>query len=145
MLSIFSILKTNPTFFRLSDMTMSKTSTDCIKYFEIDIEAPKQSIYRRSHQFVVLNEEAYTILPKKKCTISFDVRVFTSKPTVSILSCEPYIHKQNIYHNISIIKNNHEPLHIDIFNNNDTTFTIHPFSFSVNCTIIVGSFDSLPQ
>lgn len=121
---------------------LSKTSADCCKYFDVTIAAPNQSIYRKSNQFFILNESSYTLQPHQKCTIHFDVNISTSIPTVCILTCEPYMLKQNIYHEITVIKNN-ENLHITLYNNNDTPFIIQPFNCQVNCSIIAGSLESL--
>lgn len=122
---------------------VSRTSLDCCKHFEISIEAPNQSIYRKSNQFSILNEEAYTILPKQKCTITFNVKVFTSIPTVCILTCDPYLLKQNIYHEITIINTGQNDLRINLYNNNNTPFIIRPFNFHVNCTVIAGAIETL--
>lgn len=123
--------------------THRRTSCDCTKWFDINISSPHQTIFRKSNTFSILNEHSYTIPPMQSCKIEFDIAVHTSLPAVCIITAEPYLFKQNIYHDISIIKTNQPSLHITLYNNSSIPFHIKPFGLQFNCTLIVGSIEQL--
>jgi len=112
----------------------------CASILHINIIAPHQRIFRKSNTFLFSNENSIVIPPKQFYRLPFTILVETSLPALCILFAESMLLRQNIFHEVTLLKTNDQYFYITLFNNNNHVVQCLPDKLQFNCIIIQGNF-----